>query len=226
MHLRLIHAIAALATLTLATPSSATVVWQFEGTVRTQDDTTTFNPELSALGIGVGTPISGYFEMNEWAADTQPADPTRGFYTNAMTGGQLSVGDTTITISNGVSPNFVLVDTDVVWDDYTVGSISGAGGGTSTDLDIGFAFFELVADDLSIITSEVFPTTPPSLSDLTTFDDLLLEPLKTSFGFSLLSGGGGLVRAEITSLSAIPEPSTGLLVSIGLLGLARATRRR
>ena len=205
----------------VAGSASAITTWQFDGNIRTEGNSTTFSPALVALGIDVGAPISGYFAYDETVPDDVPA-LDRGVYDSAVLWGEFTVGSVTISVPAAGVINTVIVDTDVYHSptDQTFGIISMTGGGFSPDLDIGFTFLELVASDLSVIASDDIPVVPPDLADLTTFDELFPFPWLTSFGFSSsAAGGSGLVRAEITSLTAVPEPSTALLVALGLLGL-------
>jgi len=210
-------------TIGLATSASAVVVWQIEGQIRTANNTTTFSPELLALGIDVGTPISGWFEMDETVPDSDPA-ADHGVYGNFLWSGELSVGSTTIDLQYGGIIDTLVVNSSLrtIQSVDVYGNISGGASASSPDLDVQFGFFELVATQPGVITGDAFPVTPPDLALLSTFDDLFPFPLLTSFGFSTPTDS--VVRAEISSIQLIPEPSTALLVGVGVAGMA-ATRR-
>ncbi len=90
-------------------------------------------------------------------------------------------------------------------------------GVSSIGTGLGITNLELLLKDgdANALSSLALPTS----LDLSDWDD-------PGFNFVILDGGVGAVLSEIDTLTLIPEPSTGLLVGLGLAALARHGRRR
>ena len=211
----------------LASHASATTIWLLEGIVRTQDSGTTFSAAARAAGIDYGVPISGWFEFDTTVADSDPATD-QGTYSGALIAGHISVGQFEIDLSmNGFPGSILAVNTFRVINGKSTSRISGLAAADLTapsNLDPLFGFFELMETDPVTVVTDAFPDPPPALSVFDAFDECCPSPYSTSFGFATQQTA--LIRAEITSLVVVPEPSTAVLVGAGLIAQAIALQRR
>ncbi len=213
----------------LAGPAfAAKIIWQFEAQVR--DFSNGSVPSMptpaayAAVGVVPGASIKGFFEFESTTPDTDPGDPTYGRYENFMTDFQVSVGS--ITLSPLPTGSFTFARTNTqpppgtklfpyaivtpVFDDAGLG--------------IFVAAFELIdSDGVHPIKTDALPLTPPELALFDAYDSR--EILNSQFTWTAFNvPGAPQMRAEILSMTVVPEPGTGLLLMCGLIGMAGVRR--
>ena len=172
--------------------------------------------------------LSGFYTFESTTPDTVPLDPTLGSYTGALTALSFTVGSYTGTgpaLPGGtivVENNRVMPFQPIPRDSYTAGGeVVGPDVGGLSPL---FVFVGLADPTGTALNSDSLPTSPPTLSAFT-----------QGLGFALIFGLPAFpeneeqVRGTLTSLTLvteppegtpIPEPSTWLLLSSGLAGIA------
>jgi len=174
--------------------------------------------------------LSGFYTFESTTPDTVPLDATLGFYTGALTALSLTVGSYTGTLGPAPPGSAIAVENNRVFvfeplprNSYTVGA--GFVGPDVAGLSPLFVSVVSVFDPTgTALNSDSLPTTPPNLSAFT-----------QGLGFALIFGDPDFpedeqqVRGTLTSLTLvteppegtpIPEPSTWLLLSSGLAGIA------
>ena len=72
------------------------IIWEFSGEVTYLSDPTNF----LGGGVALGTPFHGTFSIESTTPDSDPANPKRGLYEDAITALSGQVGDVVFTFSN------------------------------------------------------------------------------------------------------------------------------
>lgn len=216
--------------LAAASPVQATTTtWYYTATVRdywTGENTT---PPASwvALGIDVGTPVTGFFVVDDTLPDTSPGDPTTGTYPGAVLDAQLVAGDLTLsfTVPGGVTSALDRFITGFPPEGLSLYKLYSSGVDSSASGLLSAPFFELdlVDSGQDVITTEALPSVPPALSEVDAYDPTVA--FRTAVAFGLDANDSGFVWAEITSLT-VPEPGTLALLGAGLISAMGASRRR
>ena len=209
--------IAAVILVSLAPAAGATTTWEFTGLVRTLGGATgPFPPELQALGIDEGAFVSGFLELDPSVPDSAAAVDQGTYYSGAVYM-EVSVGDVSVWGEYGVVA--VNLDREYQGDTYsrqlfwmTPAHLEPGG------VVVAQIALELVDDGADLFVTDAFPLVPPDLAALEPFR---AEPIPQTTSIAIQSPGGyGLIRAELTSLAAVPsvpEPSTLWLIGAGLL---------
>ena len=209
-------------------------VWNFEGVVR--DCAPGGTPGacgmvLTDLGVDTGVPITGFLHVDDSVVGTVvDADTTR--YDGSILAGEFVVGDLTLTLNQPGGLTAAL-NRSVVGSPpagtslYRIFSqgLAGVDSDPSGLFSLLFMTIDLEDSGQDVITTTDMPTSPPDLGDLDPYDSAAVgsQPIITSIAFNL---DAERFFAEITSLTqtALPEPTTGLLLAIGLAFVARTDR--
>ena len=171
------------------------------------------SPDISSGPFAVGDSASGSFKINSSVLDENPL-LTDGNYPGAVSNLVITFGDYAGTGGNPAPNEVHVYDGSVPYGDAfdVFASVNG-------DPAAGFfpPFFQLnlLAVEDTIFSSDAIPY-GLSLADFETANVVLRFDLYTD----------NQVVAHLTSLSYVPEPSTGPLVIAGLLALAYRQRRR
>ncbi len=215
--------------LLLAGPALAVpTTWQFEARVR--DFSNGILPSLptpaayTAVGVVPGALITGSFVFESTTPDSLPDDPGTGRYENFMSSFEVSVGS--ITLTGGLPGNFTMVRTNtqpppgsILIPYYIAVPVVDDSG-----LGIFISAFEFIdSDGVHPIQTDRLPLSPPELG---LFDPYKAnEILSTQFTWTTANvPGAPQMRAEIVSMTMVPEPGTSLLLMCGLIGMTRVRR--
>jgi hypothetical protein len=167
-----------------------------------------------AAEFSPGEPVVGSYTFESTTVDSDPGDPILGIYDNAISaftatfGGDYTVTqglDNDIAIADGLPGNDVY---QVFLTDPTAPTVAG--------LNLGAIFLGLADTTSTVFTSDALPLTPPSLSafDLDSSGTLYLDSPNQAMHF------------QLTSFTIVPEPSTFVIIAIGLLGMGYCRRKR
>ena len=173
--------------------------------------------------------LSGFYTFESTTPDTVPLDATLGFYTGALTALSFTVGSYTGT-GPTLSGSAIAVENDRVMvfqpiprDSYTAGA-EFVGQDIAGLSPLFVIVVGLVDPTGTALNSDSLPTTPPNLSAFTQGSGFVLI-----FGIPAFPENEEQVVGTLTSLTLvteppggtpIPEPSTWLLLSSGLAGIA------
>ena len=190
-----------------AAPASASpITFSFQGTL------TAVNSALSGT-FSVGETIAGSYTFESTTPDIAPGDPNFGGYLGASTNLSFTVDGYSGSFSSSgfnattVALSFAGVDLYQVNIPFT-GPLAGT---ASPDL---FAL-EIQDTDQNAFATDALPLSPPNLA--------LFEVRKITVFFRSAEGGESL--AFVASLNQIPEPSTLMLLGLGLAGVGGLRRR-
>lgn len=189
------------------TPADASqITFNFQGTV------TVVNPALSGT-FSPGQTISGNYTFESTTADIAPGDPNFGGYPGASTNLSFTVGGYTGSFgSSGFNAINVGLSFASAFDIYQV-NIPFTGAAVA-----GFTPDEFALDirdtDQTAFANDSLPSTPPNLA--------LFEQKTITLLFNPATGGDAV--AVVASLQQIPEPSTLLLLGLGLVSVLRRGR--
>ena len=167
--------------------------------------------------IDFGTSFVGHYIFESTTPDAIP-DPTVGSYSNFGTPFGVSVNIGGIDFSTSDFLNIgVANDIGAGTDLYTVLGQQGIPGGLEDSLSI-----QLFLEDPTgtAFDSDALPLAPPDLSNFA-LRSFLLDGVRTAGGTTFQFQ----IQGSLTAL-AVPEPSTGLLLAIGLVGLSLVRHRR
>lgn len=169
--------------------------------------------------IGVGTPFSATFSWNPSASPTSTS-ATFAQYAFDPSGSDLSitleVAGTSVSSDPAARAVFNVIDR-TSGDSGCCDLVQMYAYGTTSD-SLGITALEVLLQDS---TKSVFDGTAlPTALDLADWD---LHQVDFLFGGGTMAA---VVQADIETLTANPEPSTGLLVLVGLVGLSLRRYRR
>ena len=194
----------------LLAPTAATadaVIFGFTGVV------TQVDAPLSGE-FSVGEQVVGNYTFESSTADSD-ADPAVGFYDNAITAFTATFGGD-YTVTQGVD-NDIFVANGPPGNDVYNTQLANPTGPTVAGLPLTGLNILLIDADSTVFASDALPLTPPDLAEF-------------EFDFSgqifFDSPGNQTMDFQLTSLTLIPEPTTLVLSSLGLLGLCCRRRGR
>ena len=179
------------------------IPYQIEGIITLSQDPN--NPSNPFPGVSVGDSWTANFTVDTSVSDLDPQDPSLGSYPMASSF-HLTMGSVNRNYSDyliSVIPNFSLSYDSVVIRAPTV--VSGSPDWVALELDYVIGTFN-GSDSI------------PPLSNMSDF-------LPSLNNLAFIQGSTNYIQGEVSSITAVPEPATLLLVGSGLAGLVGLRRK-
>jgi len=186
---------------------AASITFNFTGVVTAVDS-------LLASEFSVSESVVGSYTFESTTPDSDP-DPTQGIYDNAVTAFTATFGGD-YTVTQGSDNDISVLDGLPGNDAYSV-FLANPTAPTVAGLNVVALFLGLIDTDSTVFTSDALPLLPPSFSE---FEDF------TSGTIFLDDPNNRSVNFQLTSLTIIPEPSTFVLATLGLLGMGYRWKNR
>lgn len=181
------------------------VTFSFEGIV-----CCTIVPSQLDPPIAPNTPFSGFYTFESTAPDQFPSDPSYGRY--ALSNYSITLLGRTYSM---VTPGSGVIDL-IGNSSYLVRPLPRSLSGPVPINDMILQSSQFSVGGIGLFTSDALPLVPPVLSG------------PSIIGMSFFPVGGNPIATQgvLTSLTAVPEPSSLMLMGLGLLGLIRFELRR
>ena len=199
------------------------VAYDFTATVDTITDP---GGVLAGSGLLVGSNFDGFYTVESTTIDLEP-QPIAGQYDSGLLTTTLQLGVFTMVLDPGTGSTnrFWVVDEypfGVLIDGYAPVLIGASGTLDGNALSAGEMQVYLASSNTGIFASDTMPASMPSrpIGDWDQLSSVLVS--------GIVGGNPFQIDATVTSFPSVPvpEPSTVLLMSLGLLGLGAVGRRR
>ena len=184
----------------------------------------------SEFSVGEPITLTYTYESTTPDADTLHGE-LRGSYIGAIVSASMTIGDYTVNTGGGwivINDDFFATNSpDLYFPISERSPFAGSRGVAFNGSDVGsrFPYFlgmELMDEDGTALSSDELPSAAPTLSDFE------LRRFELAFAEETTAGsaqGVARVFGQVTSIEVVPEPSTALLLGMGLVGLGAGRKR-